>query len=351
VAHPRPVIVLELAGTQSLLVDAAQGGDQSECQLGSGHLHREHRHRLLGLERGVLGHVERQRGLAHRRARREDDEVGRLQTRGLLVEIGETGGQAGDGTLAGVSLLQDAERIPDRAAHRDEALASTGAGLGDPEHALLGRFQHFAAATPFGLEAIIGDVRANIDQLPQNRLLAHDVGVGGDVGRARRGAGQLQNIAAASDLLGMALRFEPLTQRHRVAGLAGLRQFADRAEDELVVAAIEVLFGQAICHLIPGPLGQHQAAQHGLFGFDRVRRNARRIEAGFRTFGLAPREDDGHGIRVGGIGGDELRHVTQTCAIRLQTSLWITRGNLSRCDFRAVPETKRAPEGARLRRS
>ena len=42
-------------------------------------------------ERDVLADVERERGLAHRRPARDDDEVARLQARRHPVEVGEAG--------------------------------------------------------------------------------------------------------------------------------------------------------------------------------------------------------------------------------------------------------------------
>ena len=49
---------------------------------------------LVGRDRGVLGDVQRERGLAHRRAAGDDHEVAGLQARGHLVEFGVTGAEA-----------------------------------------------------------------------------------------------------------------------------------------------------------------------------------------------------------------------------------------------------------------
>ena len=51
--------------------------------------------RLVGLG-GVEGDVGGERGLAHRGAAGEDDQVGGVQAAELLVEIDEAGGDAGD---------------------------------------------------------------------------------------------------------------------------------------------------------------------------------------------------------------------------------------------------------------
>ncbi|MFI3487678.1 hypothetical protein, partial [Klebsiella pneumoniae] len=61
----------------------------------------------------------------------------------------------------------------------------------DGEHALLRRGQQLTAVTALRLEAIVDDVGADLDQLPQHGLVTHDLGLSHDVGRRRRGARQL----------------------------------------------------------------------------------------------------------------------------------------------------------------
>src|SRR3546814_3693506 len=92
----------------------------------------------------------------------------------------------------------------------------------------------------------LDDARADLDQLPQHRLVAHDLGVGGDVGGRRRGAGQLDQVGPAGNLLGQALGLEPFAEGHRVVGPVLFRKLADRAVDQLVVAAVEVAVDQVV---------------------------------------------------------------------------------------------------------
>src|SRR3546814_10213998 len=74
-----PVLVLELAGAQARGVDSAVGRDQAQRELAGRHFHREHRDRFLGLDRRVFGDVQREGRLAHRRARGQDQQVGRSE--------------------------------------------------------------------------------------------------------------------------------------------------------------------------------------------------------------------------------------------------------------------------------
>src|SRR5690606_35514812 len=115
-----------------------------------------------------------------------------------------------------------------------------------------------------GLEAVVDDAGADLDQLPQHRLVAHDLGVGGDVGGRGRGARQLDQVGTAGDLFGQALRLEPFTQGHRVVGAVLLRQFADGTVDQLVVTPVAVAVDQLVCDAVVRVRGQHQAAEHRL---------------------------------------------------------------------------------------
>ncbi|EEF93420.1 hypothetical protein CATMIT_01951, partial [Catenibacterium mitsuokai DSM 15897] len=178
--------------------------------------------------------------LAHRRTRGQDQQVGVLQARGHFVELGVAGRQAGDRAAVGVARLQHVEGFRQRLGHRGEVGAPARAGFGDGEHLLLGLGQDFAAVAAVGLEAVVDDLGADLDQLAHHRLVANDFGVGGDVGGRGRGRGQLDQIGAAGDLFAEPLRVEPLAQGHRVERAAALGQLADRAVDQLVVAAVEV---------------------------------------------------------------------------------------------------------------
>ena len=61
-------------------------------------------HRQAFVHRHVLGDVERERGLAHRRPRRQHDQVALLQAGGHAVEVVEAGAHAGD--FLGAVLVQ-----------------------------------------------------------------------------------------------------------------------------------------------------------------------------------------------------------------------------------------------------
>jgi hypothetical protein len=173
-----------------------------------------------------------------------------------------------------VARLQHVESLDQRLGHRHEIGAPARAGFGDREHLLFGDGEDFVAVAAVGLETVVDDAGAHFDQLPQHGLVADDLGVCGDVGGRGRRAGEFDQVGAAGDLLAQALRLEPLAERDRVVGTALLREFADGAEDQLVVAAIEIRIDQLVGDAVIGIGRQHQAAEHGLLGFHRLRWHA-----------------------------------------------------------------------------
>src|SRR4029079_4534124 len=104
-----------------------------------GHLEGEDTDGLARLARGLLRDVEAERGLAHGRACRDDDQIALLQAAGLRVEVHEAGGQAGHELLRLRELVDGAEALLDDLAYADEAQAN--ASLRDVEDRLLGPVQ------------------------------------------------------------------------------------------------------------------------------------------------------------------------------------------------------------------
>ena len=75
------------------------------------------------------------------------------------------------------------------------------AALGDLEHPLLGAVDQLACGLALVVEDRRGDLGAGADQLPQQRALAHDLGVGAHVGGSRRVAGERAEIGKAAGVV------------------------------------------------------------------------------------------------------------------------------------------------------
>jgi len=99
-------------------------------------------------------------------------------------------------------------------------------------------------------------------------VLAHDVGVGADVRRARRVVGEGPEVGEAAGVVQLALVVELLGEGDHVEGAAALGERRDRVKDQLVLAPVEVALADPVGNLVPGPVLEHQPAEHGLLGLD-----------------------------------------------------------------------------------
>ena len=155
------------------------------------------------------------RGLAHRRAPGDDDQVAGLQARGHPVEIGEAGRHAGDvGRIVAVVELVDAlDHLGQQRLDLAEPLLAARARLGDLEDPGLGLVEHVAGAAPDRVVGEVGDLAGRRRELAQHRALAHDLGVAADVGGGRHVLRQRAEIREAADVVELAA--SPAATRRR----------------------------------------------------------------------------------------------------------------------------------------
>ncbi len=117
---------------------------------------------------------------------RQDDQVARLQARGVAVEVVEAGAHAGDVLGAVLGELGDAvDQLHREHVHALEALLVAVAFLADLEDLAFGLVEDLRDGAALRIERVGGDLVAGGDQLAQDRALAHDLGVAAHVGRAR----------------------------------------------------------------------------------------------------------------------------------------------------------------------
>ena len=155
----------------------------------------------VGVDADVLRDVEDEAGLPHRRPRRDQHQVGRLQARRHLVEIDEPGRHAGDEPLVLLQLLDGREAALHEIAQRREPLADPV--FGDLEDRLLGAVEDqvrvFLGVVGLGEDAVGG-----VDQAAQRRLFLDDARVVLDVGAARHAVGQRRDVGRPADLFELA---------------------------------------------------------------------------------------------------------------------------------------------------
>ena len=263
VEHPGP----DLVG-----IDTAEGRQEPHGELFRRHLHAEHDRRELRPDGRALDDIQREGGLAHRRAPRDDDEIAPLESGGEPVQVDEPGGNPGDVPLDVVQLVDPFHHPDEDVANR---LRSAGrpAAIADGVDELLRLLDKLGDRPALRAVGAIGNRGAGRDHFAQHRAFAHDLGVGGHVGRTRGALRELSDVREPPFHLCVTVPIEPLGDGHHVAGLVGVDEGGDGAKDELVVAPVEVLLLDAVHHPVPARGVEHNSAEHRALGLDRARRH------------------------------------------------------------------------------
>ena len=275
VGEPVPVVVRESPRPQLVLIQPPDRSQHSHRELAPRHFHAEHRDGKLVLHRDVLGHVERKRGLSHRGASGDDDQVPRLQSRGLAIEVAVARRNAGDVRRV-VLVVQEVDAFHDlreQGLDLHESLARPRPGLGDLEDLGLGLVEQLPDVLAHAVQGAVGDLGRHLDQFPQDRALAHDLGVAPHVVCRRRIAGKSREVGNAAGLVLVLAYLDRLVHRDHVGGPAALDQPGDVAEDAAVVVPVEIAVGDDVADLVEGAVVDQESPEHGLLRVDRMRRN------------------------------------------------------------------------------
>ena len=251
---------------------------------------------MVGVQRGVLGDVADERALAHRRARRDDDQVARLKAAGDLVEPLEAGGGAGQRRALDREPMELVELLDEHLLDRPEVLLAVVAR--HLEHRLLGQLHELARRSAVADHALLDLIRA-LQQAPQQRVLAHDLRVAARVARGRHEARELIDARRAADLLELAPLAQAVGDREHVHGLALVVEREHRLIDQAVAFPVEVLRAQ--------PLLDHQRIQRAVREQDRSQHRLLGVEVVRRRCGPADGPGGAVGFRDGAHGSRECR--------------------------------------------
>ncbi len=156
---------------------------------------------LPAVEPAVQRDVQHEARLPHRRPRGDDDEVGLLESRRHLVEIGEAAGHAGDQPAMLLQLLDELIAGVDEIAQPHEP--GSEAVFGDLENRSL-RLVEQIVGVLLGVVGAAEDFGGRLDQPPQRRLLFDDLRVVLDVGRSRDAVGERGDVRRAANFVELA---------------------------------------------------------------------------------------------------------------------------------------------------
>ena len=140
------------------------------------------------IDRGVARDVQRERGLPHARARRDDDQLAGLEAARHLVEIVEARRQ----TRERAGAVHDAFDVVEHAGHLVVDVLERRAALllRDVEDLRLGEIEQFVGALGL-VVAGLDDLGRDADQPPLDRLVAHDARV---VRHVRGRGGEIRDL-------------------------------------------------------------------------------------------------------------------------------------------------------------
>ncbi len=283
--HPLEVVVRQLAAADALGGNAGLLGQDAGGELLGRHLEREERDDVIPVGLGVLDrargverHVGRQRGLSHRWAAGEDQQVGRMQPAEQLVHVVEARRHAGELALAPERGVGGVDRGLERGAEGLQPGLDLAGRRQIVEPLLGGLDLGRALVVEIVLVGVVDDVLAERDQLAAQMQVVHRAAVVLGVDDRGDRAREPHQIGVTADLREIAVGLEILLERDRVGDLAAIDQPRDRLEDAAVDPRGEVRRLQEVGDALEGAVVVQDRAEQRHLGFVVVR--WRPIEAG-----------------------------------------------------------------------
>ena len=246
-------------------------------QLGLGHLEREQRDRLAVVDGCVLGDVGGKGRLAHRRPRRQHDQVAVLEAAGEIVDVGEARRRAGEADVLARQLLELVDLLVEDGldgAHLGHAALVADRNSAASARSISSRGSPRWASTSAWIWRVV------------SRMPAHAARRRGRCARSRDGAHrghdrrQRVDVGLAAGLVEDALAAQVVADGEGVdrLGVRLLLEAEHRLEDALVARAVEVVGLQPDLeqHAVERLLGEQDRAEHGGLGLLVVGRDAAR---------------------------------------------------------------------------
>ncbi len=232
----------------------------------------------------MAGDVGGERRLTHRGAAGDDDEVGRLQAAHALVEIGETGGEAGEAAVAAIGVRRHVDGVGEGCGERLEARAEA-ARLGKLVELLLGLLDLVGGGGVDGrIEGRVDHDLADRDELAADGEVVDGAavilgvddggGVGGEAAKILRHGQLADGLGAVEEGL----------QRDRGRALAGPDQLGGVVVNAAVQRVVKMLRLEEAGNAVAGLVIDEDRAEEGLLGLKIVRRGAE--SRGFRYVAL-----------------------------------------------------------------
>jgi hypothetical protein len=221
----------------------------------------------------MFGDVDGERGLTHRGAAGDDQQIAAPQATRFGIEVDEAGRQSARLVGIVVQIVDLIDQSRQRLLGADVSLAAARA-FGDREDLALGVLDELARRLALFVPDRARDLSAHGDERTQQRALLDDLRIRACVGGAGRIARQCAEIGKTARIGQLAETLQMFGDGDRIAGLRLAGERRDAFENDLVIGAEEIIRDDDIADAIPRGAIEHQSAKHRLFGFDGVRRSA-----------------------------------------------------------------------------
>ena len=174
--------------------------------------------------------------LAHRRPTGDDDEIRRLQSCELLIQLHKAGGQPRDRAFALIERVDHLDRAFDDVLHRDRvALELLRGDVKDQGFRAVEQQVGFLRL----LVAFAGDVGRGANERAEDGFLLDDAAVILGIGRGRDDGRQRRQVAGSADFFEQVALFQRLRDRDEIDGRIGLVERQEGREDVPVGVFIE----------------------------------------------------------------------------------------------------------------
>ena len=235
-----PLRFVQVSGAEALAVHPRRAAQHARQQRLLRHLERKNRHRLEQPRRHMPADIQRQRGLAHRWPRRQNNQLARMQAAGHFVQLGKSCADALDPFTRIQKRVEAALVVLNHLQRSRESFIV--ARLAQLQQRLLRALQNLGRIVLRHQRPVHQLLRSHGDP-PQRRLVADDLDVAVEIRNARQPVVERDQIAQPVDRLQFVVAQQFVGDSDAVDLLAALVQLRHARENAPMLLQREIVVG------------------------------------------------------------------------------------------------------------
>ena len=185
----------------------------------------------------MLDDIQNKRRLTHRRTRRNQNKIGRLESRRPVIQIDKSGRNTRDGAVALRRRLNLFQNIQHHLADRHKLSAS--AALEQVKHRFLRVRQNILQLVPSAVTEVF-NLLIHFYQTAQDCLFPHDIGIRFDIDRGRHRCHDIPDKVKAADLRRNIFFAQPILKRHQIDRLSFIEKLDHRLKHDAVLVLVKI---------------------------------------------------------------------------------------------------------------